>query len=139
MIYNRIFLTTFLRTIRTLKSCHDTHIYPQTPVPPPNIVFTHTHTHTHTHRGRYGNLVPPHACLLSTLAFNLCYFDCIPERLLPYLEIPPSALRIGQTGSSIFFFYILLTVHLNGTEFQPDPARKLSAKPVWHIPLLCIQ
>jgi len=25
------------------------------------------------------------------------------------------------------------------TEFSPDPARKLSPKPVWHIPLLCIQ
>jgi len=24
-------------------------------------------------------------------------------------------------------------------QFRPDPARKLSAKPVWHIPLLCVQ
>jgi len=24
-------------------------------------------------------------------------------------------------------------------EFRPDPARKLSAKPVWHITLLCVQ
>ena len=24
-------------------------------------------------------------------------------------------------------------------QFHPDPARKLSAKPVWHIPLLCVQ
>ena len=24
-------------------------------------------------------------------------------------------------------------------QFQPDPARKLSAKPVWHTPLLCVQ
>ena len=27
----------------------------------------------------------------------------------------------------------------DGTEFHPDPTRKLSAKPVWHIPLLCVQ
>ena len=26
-----------------------------------------------------------------------------------------------------------------GTQFRPDPARKLSAKHVWHIPLLCVQ
>ena len=24
-------------------------------------------------------------------------------------------------------------------DIRPDPARKLSAKPVWHIPLLCVQ
>ena len=27
----------------------------------------------------------------------------------------------------------------DGTEFRSDTARKLSAKPVWHIPLLCVQ
>ena len=27
----------------------------------------------------------------------------------------------------------------SGLQFRPDPARKLSAKYVWHIPLLCVQ
>ena len=26
-----------------------------------------------------------------------------------------------------------------GSQFHPDPASKLSAKPVWHTPLLCVQ
>ena len=33
----------------------------------------------------------------------------------------------------------LLSAGSGRNEFRPDPARKLSAKPVWHTPLLCVQ
>jgi len=28
---------------------------------------------------------------------------------------------------------------MSANQFRPDPARKLSAKPILHIPLLCVQ
>ena len=51
----------------------------------------------------------------------------------------------------VYFIHVLLTSceqdqdgtnnnnNNNNNEFHPDPARKMWAKPVWHIPLLCVE
>jgi len=56
-----------------------------------------------------------------------------------FRTVPLSIIRSFSLYAQQWYMSYSLRAASGRNRFRPDPARKLSAKPVWHIPLLCVQ
>ena len=64
-------------------------------------------------------------------------FHCMHSNGIGHTDFSDS-LQAGSGWNSSFILILLASCQKN-LEFHPDPACRLSEKPVWHIPLVCVQ